>query len=679
MKKSLKTKLCVLFCFVASLMLFPVIVEAQTNLIQNSDFELGDVAWDSRNKGEVTSEQSYGTGRYSGVLSPKALSGNFANGYIGQVVRIEPNTNYTVSAFAKTDTEGAEGYFTARWFDNDQQGEIVTDVNGGAVDQTVNSTEWRKYQFSFNSGNHTKVLIQLVKWSESEKTKKSNIFIDNVEMYKDNEQNSDKDEKPRDDTAYNLVWRDDFDQASLNLNDWGYELGSIRGHEQQHYVSNSENVFLRDGNLVLRATDRPAEKQYNNPRNEERRVIYNSGSVRTHGKKEFLYGKLEIRAKLPKGQGVFPAFWTLGSDFCLDGKIAGEQGRGWPTTGEIDVMELVGDSQEGSYANRTVYQTIHYGENSNHFGKYSGNGTAYSISNGNFSDDFHTFAIDWYEGKISWLVDGVVVRTVDYSDDELASKIFNKPQYAQLNLAMGGAWPGPAGTGLAGTEFMIDYISYSRNDVQKEQADRYYAVSPRLNGVKDVTITEGEVPDLLSGVSTNLSDYHVDYSIDDEQMFDDSGNGNTNVSLLVAGKANREKIATLPVGRYNIHYSAIPNDLNYASYVDRKTVVLTIEPKKPETESVPPTTEKKEEPQTKDSPNNDKRPETKHDKNNIDSTKSSSLKKGDDLVGSKHSGTNKVGSRSILPKTNALNNGQMPVIGVIFVVLIGLYSSKIKN
>ncbi|MEY8463499.1 carbohydrate binding domain-containing protein [Streptococcus merionis] len=254
MKKSLKTKLCVLFCFVASLLLFPVIVEAQTNLIQNSDFELGDVAWDSRNKGEVTSEQSYGTGRYSGVLSPKALSGNFANGYIGQVVRIEPNTNYTVSAFAKTDTEGAEGYFTARWFDNDQQGEIVTDVNGGAVDQTVNSTEWKKYQFSFNSGNHTKVLIQLVKWSESENTKKSNIFIDKVEMYKDNEQDSDKDEKPRDDAAYNLVWRDDFDQASLNLNDWGYELGSIRGHEQQHYVSNSENVFLRDGNLVLRAT-----------------------------------------------------------------------------------------------------------------------------------------------------------------------------------------------------------------------------------------------------------------------------------------------------------------------------------------------------------------------------------------------------------------------------------------
>ncbi|WP_053093909.1 MULTISPECIES: family 16 glycosylhydrolase [unclassified Streptococcus] len=96
------------------------------------------------------------------------------------------------------------------------------------------------------------------------------------------------------------------------------------------------------------------EDQYNNPRNALSKVIYNSGSVRTHGKQEFLYGKLEIRAKFPKGKGVFPAFWTLGADFVLDGKISDNQGHGWPSTDEIDIMELIGDANSGSYANRLL-------------------------------------------------------------------------------------------------------------------------------------------------------------------------------------------------------------------------------------------------------------------------------------------------------------------------------------
>ncbi|MDS2595829.1 family 16 glycosylhydrolase, partial [Streptococcus pneumoniae] len=84
-----------------------------------------------------------------------------------------------------------------------------------------------------------------------------------------------------------------------------------------------------------------------------------------HGKVEFLYGKLEMRAKLPKGQGVFPAFWTLGSDFTLDGKINPVQGRGWPSTGEIDIMELVGERNSNGSGNKTVYQTLHYGQSDN--------------------------------------------------------------------------------------------------------------------------------------------------------------------------------------------------------------------------------------------------------------------------------------------------------------------------
>lgn len=111
--------------------------------------------------------------------------------------------------------------------------------------------------------------------------------------------------------------------------------------------------FMRDGNLVLKATDRAKEDQYKNPRG-NRQVIYNSGSVRTHGKQEFLYGRIEMRAKLPKGRGAFPAFWTLGADFTLDGKINGKQGYGWSRCGEIDIMELLG-GYEGEARNKQVW------------------------------------------------------------------------------------------------------------------------------------------------------------------------------------------------------------------------------------------------------------------------------------------------------------------------------------
>ncbi|VLC52896.1 Beta glucanase [Streptococcus pneumoniae] len=538
-------------------------VFANENLIKNSNFEQGELFWNSRNRGIINSNESYSNGHYSGMIPSTAINGNRADGYIGQVIDIEPNEDYLVSAFAKVDVSGAEGYFTARWFDDNKQGEIVQNNIGEAVDQTVNTTEWKKYMFSFNSGKHDKVLIQLVKWSEDDTTKKSNIFIDNVEMYQLSKGNS-----------YKKIWRDDFDGEQLNKKYWGYELGSIRGWEQQHYVRSDENIFLRSGNLVLRATNRSKEDQYFNPRNNHRKVVYNSGSVRTHGKVEFLYGKLEMRAKLPKGQGVFPAFWTLGSDFTLDGKINPVQGRGWPSTGEIDIMELVGERNSNGSGNKTVYQTLHYGQSDNDDGKFAGHGTAFKLSSGNFNDSYHTFSIDWYKDYIVWMVDNHIVRKVYYGSDNIAKKIFNRPQYVQLNLAMGGNWPGVVDNNLSGTEFVVDYVSYSRNDLQQHQAEEYYSQSPKINGAKDIVINRGDVPDLLKGITTN-SGYELDYSIENEPMFNNFG-GNTSVDLLIRDKTEKEKISQMPPGVYNLHYTSRPKHLDYESKVDRKTVTLTI-------------------------------------------------------------------------------------------------------
>lgn len=311
------------------------------------------------------------------------------------------------------------------------------------------------------------------------------------------------------DENYNLVWADEFNESELDKKNWGYELGHIRGLEQQHYTNSKDNVYLEDGNLVIKATNRKTEDQYEVTQGDTtRKVIYDSGSVRTHGKQEFLYGRIEMKAKLPKGQAVFPAFWTLGSDFHLDGNIA--QGIGWPDSGEIDIMELIGNGTAGGVnGNKQVYQTLHYGTNGEDDGKYAGHGTCYTLPSGIFNDDYHVFGINWSKGKIEWYVDDQIVRTVDYSDDQRALECIDRPQYIEFNLALGGAWPGAAGENLAGTKFEVDYVRYARNEQQQKDADTFYANAYKISGEKDVTMTEGDMPDLLAGIT-----------VDEELLFD---------------------------------------------------------------------------------------------------------------------------------------------------------------
>ena len=97
--------------------------------------------------------------------------------------------------------------------------------------------------------------------------------------------------------------------------------------------------------------------------------------------------------------------------------------------------------------------------------------------------------------KIKWYVDDQIVRTVDYSDDQRALECIDRPQYIEFNLALGGAWPGAAGENLAGTKFEVDYVRYARNEQQQKDADTFYANAYKISGEKDVTMTEGDMPD----------------------------------------------------------------------------------------------------------------------------------------------------------------------------------------
>lgn len=194
--------------------------------------------------------------------------------------------------------------------------------------------------------------------------------------------------------------------------------GGFGNNELQFYTPRPENVRTRDGQLEIEARK---EKFRAHP--------YTSGMVQT--KASWTYCRVEIRAKLPAGQGLWPAFWMLPVD--MDG--AG----GWPACGELDIMELLGQ-QPG-----TMYATLHYGM------PYSAPSTPYSLAGDDFSRSWHDFAMEWLPNRITWLVDGAVMKeerswfgTNPKRPGEPVSPRapFDRPFYLKMNLAVGGDWPG---------------------------------------------------------------------------------------------------------------------------------------------------------------------------------------------------------------------------------------------
>ena len=325
-------------------------------------------------------------------------------------------------------------------------------------------TSWSDVEIKFNSGEYEKVLLNVYKYGpvdgkESEQaTYHSTVNVSDMRLYEqavydkvlEEEKEEDQEEQ---NNQYTEVWRDEFD--TLDMNSWSYQLGHKRGIEPQEYVDSSKNVFVEDGKLILRATKKDEYTIHYNADGSDIVKKYDSGSIATFGKREFLYGKIEMRAKLPKGAGAFPAFWTLGNDFTLDGLVASDQGVGWPMCGEIDIMELIGENPDmPGTSDRTVHGTIHNGLTED--GDKAQTNT-YSLPEGQtFNDEYHTFSIIWNPDTIQWYVDDNLYSTVYITDLDY----FHKPHYLLLNLAAGGAWPGfPNDQTQFPMDFEIDYIT----------------------------------------------------------------------------------------------------------------------------------------------------------------------------------------------------------------------------
>lgn len=230
-----------------------------------------------------------------------------------------------------------------------------------------------------------------------------------------------------------LVWSDEFSGKTLNAGNWTYETGGNGwgNNELEYYTGNLNNLFLTGGYLVIEA--RKETLGSNN---------YTSSRIKTQDKKTFTYGRIDIRAKLPKGQGLWPALWMLGNNIS-------QQGYGWPACGEIDIMELLGQDPQ------KVIGTIHWGiagQSSIHIG---GN---YTVTPGDFSHSFHVFSLQWDTGKLTFMVDNVAYFTANKTDVGI-NYPFDKPFFFIMNIAVGGNWPGnPNSSTTFPQRMIVDYV-----------------------------------------------------------------------------------------------------------------------------------------------------------------------------------------------------------------------------
>ena len=241
--------------------------------------------------------------------------------------------------------------------------------------------------------------------------------------------------------GWKLVWSDEFngpDGSSVDRSKWVLETGSEGwgNNELEYYTDRAANVFLRDGNLVIRALSE------NYPESDPKGRKYTSGRLKTLGKFSRTYGRFEARIKLPFGQGMWPAFWMLGDDI---------EKADWPGCGEIDIMENVG--KEPSMIHGSI-----------HGPGYTGNvgiEAPYTLPGGKrFADDFHVFAVEWSPDSIAFFVDQTMYVKRTRADLRPGWKwVFDKPFFLILNLAVGGDWPGaPDSSTRFPQEMLVDYV-----------------------------------------------------------------------------------------------------------------------------------------------------------------------------------------------------------------------------
>ena len=245
---------------------------------------------------------------------------------------------------------------------------------------------------------------------------------------------------------YKLLWSENFKYSDVNefIKTWNFDLGDGADYglvgwgnnELEYYLS--ESVNFSDGLEIeaKRVIDSSIDCYYG-------KAQWTSGKVHTANKVSFKYGKIEVKAKTPKGIGTWPAIWLLGNDLL--------SGNTWPYCGEIDILETTGANP------RQIQGTIH---GPNYFGEAGL--TKIIQASEDLADGYHTFAIEWFPDKIEWYFDGDLYNTISKSNTDLTESHwpFNQEFYLILNLAIGGWFAGEVDEKLNQAIFNIDSINY---------------------------------------------------------------------------------------------------------------------------------------------------------------------------------------------------------------------------
>lgn len=333
-----------------------------------------------------------------------------------------------------------------------------------------------------------------------------------------------------------LEWKDEFDGNDIDSNYWTYEVGHGHaqgipgwGNNELQYYTEGDNAWIEDDKLVIEAREEEISDEYGS-------YDYTSTRMVTKDKVHMKYGRVEISAKMPEGQGIWPALWMLGADI---------EDNPWPGSGEIDLMEYLGQNID------QVHGTIH---GPNHAGG-SGISGSYSLEEGNFSDQFHVFAFEWEEDEMRWYVNDELFHVVERTDNnEVKRGLEEETTYTENEVVNGDfssaivddmdgspdnwyVWAGEGGAvddfGVEDGEFKIDITSLG-NETWAVQFAQYIKLTPgdykvsfeaRADEPRDIIAMVQEdgggwtvYGEETAELSTDMQEYNYDVTLDADDI-----------------------------------------------------------------------------------------------------------------------------------------------------------------
>ncbi|OUS28449.1 hypothetical protein A9Q99_13100 [Gammaproteobacteria bacterium 45_16_T64] len=369
--------------------------------------------------------------------------------------------------------------------------------------------------------------------------------------------------------GWSLVWHDEFDGNSIDSNKWQHAVDGNGGgnNELQYYTDRSENSYVENGHLVIKA-------RQENYTGADGTRNYTSARLSSPNKGDILYGKIDVRAKLPAGQGLWPAIWMLPTDWVYGG---------WAASGEIDILEAVNLEASGG---NNIHGTLHYGggwPNNTH------SGASYTPAT-SVVDNYHVYGIEWDTNEIRWYVDGVLYQTQNnwWSDAAEYPAPFNQRFHFVLNVAVGGNWPGnPDGSTAFPQTMEVDYIrAYQWSDTGQpnpcSNTTPYGGTAVSLPGrIEAENYDDGCAGVAYSDVdSENVGGEYRSDEVDIEKSFDTGGG--YGVGWLRDGEWITYTVNVAEAGDYDFHlrvasegngssvrFSVNGNDLSDSIYLSR--------------------------------------------------------------------------------------------------------------